>query len=149
MRILKLLQCVTLVAIFSNVSCMKRKFNSVAQNDSVEIPMTSVKNQGKSGFCGSFAMAAFVEGIAAQHIGHKVELSEMFSAYYVMAWRMYLMNKHIINLPENEKKKEYAQLVTDLNNPKNYVFFQGSNFHNLLVVLNNYGIVPKEKYLLG
>lgn len=94
------------------------KFKTVIEN-----PITSVKNQGLSGFCWSFSGLSFFESEILRTTGEEYDLSEMFvvsNAYYDRALKYVRMHGHLNFCP-------------------------GSSFGDVLATLKTYGIVPENE----
>jgi len=89
-----------------------------------ELPVTSVKNQYRSGTCWSFSSLSFVEAELLRMGKEEYDLSEMFVVRHSYA----------------DKAKKYVRFHGDLN------FGGGGAFHDVLYVIKNYGIVPEEIY---
>ncbi|MFM2268512.1 MAG: hypothetical protein RL757_1953 [Bacteroidota bacterium] len=94
-------------------------FTSVASNEA-----TDVKNQGKSGTCWCYSTNSFLESELLRMGKGKQDLSEMFTvrrAYTAKAERFV-------------RRMGKAQ------------FAEGGEFHDVLYVLKNYGIMPQSAY---
>jgi bleomycin hydrolase len=85
---------------------------------------TPIKDQAMSGTCWSFASMSFLESEFLKNTGNKIDLSEMFIARYSYIRKI---EKHL-----QQKGKTF--------------FTPGGQFHDVVWVLNNYGIVPETKY---
>ncbi len=90
----------------------------------VENPITSVKNQNRSGTCWSFSGQAFLESELLRTGKPEIDLSDMFVVYHSY----------------NDKADKYVRTHGNLN------FAAGGSFYDVLYVLNNYGAVPEEAY---
>jgi len=89
-----------------------------------ELPVTSVKNQYRSGTCWSFSSLSFVEAELLRMDKGEYDLSEMFVVRHSYA----------------DKAKKYVRFHGDLN------FGGGGAFHDVVYVIKEYGIVPEEVY---
>ncbi|MDP3916480.1 MAG: C1 family peptidase [Bacteroidota bacterium] len=89
-----------------------------------EIPVTSVKDQYRSGTCWSFSGLGLLEAEMLRLGKPEVDLSEMFIVYHTYS----------------EKAVKYVRLHGNLN------FSAGGAFHDVTNVIRKYGIVPEEAY---
>lgn len=89
-----------------------------------ELPITSVKNQNRSGTCWSFSGQAFLESELLRMGKPEVDLSEMFVVYNSYA----------------DKADKYVRMHGEAN------FAGGGSFHDVLYVLGNYGAIPESAY---
>ena len=85
-------------------------------------PITSVKNQYRSGTCWCFSALSFVESEILRTKGYELDLSEMF----------------VVGKSYRDRAVKYVRLDGHLN------FAAGSSFGDVLHVINDYGIVPQE-----
>lgn len=90
----------------------------------VEIPVTSVKDQHRSGTCWSFSSISFIEAELLRMGKGEYDLSEMF-----IVWNTY-----------HEKAQRYVRWHGHLN------FGGGGAFHDVTEVIDNDGIVPEKAY---
>lgn len=90
----------------------------------IDLEVTPVKNQGKSGTCWSYATTSFVESEMLRMGKKSVDLSEMFTVRQV-----YL-----------DKAEKYVRLHGYLN------FAQGGASPDVLYVIKKYGAVPQVAY---
>ncbi len=108
---------------------------AVAQNDTTkkegyeftivkELPATSVKNQYRSGTCWSYSSLSFLEAELLRIGKGEYDLSEMF-----IVWNTY-----------KDKAEKYVRFHGNIN------FGGGGAFHDVLYVLDTYGMVPEEVY---
>ena len=93
------------------------EFTTVKEN-----PITSVKNQYRSGTCWCFSALSFVESEILRTKGVEVDLSEMF----------------VVGKSDRDRAVKYVRLDGHLN------FAAGSSFGDVLHVIDDYGIVPQE-----
>ena len=93
------------------------QFTTVKEN-----PITSIKNQYRSGTCWCFSALSFVESEILRTKGVEVDLSEMF----------------VVGKSYRDRAIKYVRLDGHLN------FAAGSSFGDVLHVINDYGIVPQE-----
>ena len=93
------------------------EFTTVKEN-----PITSVKNQYRSGTCWCFSALSFVESEILRTKGVEVDLSEMF----------------VVGKSYRDRAVKYVRLDGHLN------FAAGSSFGDVLHVIDDYGIVPQE-----
>jgi bleomycin hydrolase len=90
----------------------------------VDLPVTSVKDQYRSGTCWSFSGISFLESEMMRLGKDSVDISEMFIVRHCYA----------------DKAEKYVRLHGNLN------FGAGGAFHDVLYVLKNYGAVPESVY---
>jgi len=89
-----------------------------------ELKHTPVKNQYRSGTCWDFSAISFFESELLRMGKGEYDLSEMFCSRYAY-----------------EKKAELYVRMQGKNN-----FGAGGEFHDVVYVMRNYGIVPEEVY---
>lgn len=89
-----------------------------------DLSVCSVKNQYRSGTCWSFSSNSFIESELLRMGNGEFDLSEMF-----VVWHTY-----------SDKAESYVRWHGDSN------FGGGGAFHDVLYVLENYGMVPEEAY---
>lgn len=87
-----------------------------------ENPITSIKNQYRSGTCWCFSALSFIESEILRTKGDSLDLSEMF----------------VVGKSYHDRAVKYVRLDGHLN------FAAGSSFGDVLHVLNDYGIVPQD-----
>lgn len=87
-------------------------------------PNTPVKDQNRSGTCWSFSSLSFLESELLRMGKPELDLSEMF-----VVWNTY-----------NEKADRYIRMHGSTN------FSPGGAFHDVIWVLNHYGMVPESAY---
>ena len=92
--------------------------------DQIVIPVTSVKDQNKSGTCWSFAGTGFLENEILRNTGDSIDLSEMF----------------VVRKCYEDKADRYVRLYGNSN------FSPGGSVLDVPYVLSRYGIVPEEAY---
>ena len=92
------------------------EFTTVKEN-----PITSIKNQYRSGTCWCFSALSFFESEILRTKGQEVDLSEMF----------------VVGKSYRDRAVKYVRLDGHLN------FAAGSSFGDVLHVINDYGIVPQ------
>ncbi|MDR2064905.1 MAG: C1 family peptidase [Prevotellaceae bacterium] len=95
----------------------------VFSNENV-LPVTSVKNQSKSGTCWSFATVSFLESELLRKGKGEYDLSEMFPVYY----------------------SYISKAVKKIRRHGNSAAGQGGQAHDVVNVIRNYGIVPESVY---
>ena len=93
------------------------EFTTIKEN-----PVTSIKNQYRSGTCWCFSALSFVESEILRTKGDSLDLSEMF----------------VVGKSYRDRAVKYVRLDGHLN------FAAGSSFGDVLHVINDYGIVPQE-----
>ena len=93
------------------------EFTTVKEN-----PITSIKNQYRSGTCWCFSALSFVESEILRTKGIEVDLSEMF----------------VVGKSYRDRAIKYVRLDGHLN------FAAGSSFGDVLHVIDDYGIVPQD-----
>ena len=89
-----------------------------------ENPVTSIKNQYRSGTCWCYSALSFIESEILRQKGQEVDLSEMF----------------VVGKSYHDRAVKYVRLDGHLN------FAAGSSFGDVLHVINDYGLVPQEAY---
>ena len=85
-------------------------------------PITSIKNQYRSGTCWCFSALSFLESEIMRAKGDSLDLSEMF----------------VVGKSYRDRAVKYVRLDGHLN------FAAGSSFGDVLHVINDYGIVPQD-----
>ena len=93
------------------------QFTTIKEN-----PITSVKNQYRSGTCWCFSALSFIESEILRTKGQEVDLSEMF----------------VVGKSYHDRGIKYIRLDGHLN------FAAGSSFGDVLHVIGDYGIVPQD-----
>ena len=106
-----------LVALPMSAQTAEYEFTKVKEN-----PVTSVKNQYRSGTCWCFSALSFIESEIIRTKGYEVDLSEMF----------------VVGKSYRDRAVKYVRLDGHLN------FAAGSSFGDVLHVMNDYGIVPQD-----
>lgn len=89
-----------------------------------QAPVTSVKNQYRSGTCWCYSALSFVESEIIRQKGIEVDLSEMF----------------VVNHAYFDRAVKYIRLDGKLG------FSAGSSFGDVFEVIKSYGIVPQDVY---
>jgi len=89
-----------------------------------ELPATPVKDQYRSGTCWSFSSLSFIESELLRMGKGAYDLSEMF----------------VVRNAYAEKAEKYVRFHG------NFSFSGGGAFHDVMHVINKYGIVPEEAY---
>ena len=93
------------------------EFTTIKEN-----PITSIKNQYRSGTCWCFSALSFIESEVLRTKGYELDLSEMF----------------VVGKSYRDRAVKYVRLDGHLN------FAAGSSFGDVLHVLDDYGIVPQD-----
>ena len=93
------------------------EFKTIKEN-----PVTSVKNQYRSGTCWCFSALSFVESEILRTQGIETDLSEMF----------------VVGKSYHDRAVKYVRVDGHLN------FAAGSSFGDVFHVIKDYGIVPQE-----
>ena len=106
-----------LVALPMSAQAPEYEFTTVKEN-----PITSIKNQYRSGTCWCFSALSFVESEILRTKGYELDLSEMF----------------VVGKSYRDRAVKYVRLDGHLN------FAAGSSFGDVLHVINDYGIVPQD-----
>ena len=88
------------------------------------LPITSVKNQSRSGTCWSFATISFIESELLRMGKGEYDLSEMFSPYYAYQ----------------------EKAIKKLRRHGNSAASEGGQAHDVLNVIRTHGIVPESVY---
>ena len=111
-----------LIAISASAQTAKApeyEFTTVKEN-----PVTSIKNQYRSGTCWCYSALSFIESEILRTKGQKVDLSEMF----------------VVGRSYHDRAVKYVRLDGHLN------FAAGSSFGDVLHVIKDYGIIPQDVY---
>jgi hypothetical protein len=143
---------VAVISVFS--SACGRMISPKNQAKSVEIPLTSIKNQENSGFCVSYAVSGFLESEYKIKTGKEIDLSDEYLGFYVMLEQMIYEMEQTQKLPLPEQALRYEKLKKELADDKNYSRFQGSyvigpgdqNSFSLFTILKKYGVVPQKSF---
>lgn len=123
----KTLILTALIALTSSVFAQEAKKDEKADNKPVftvikENPITSIKNQSRSGTCWNYSTLSFFEAEILKKSGKTYDLCEMF-----------VCNKNYMDRAVNK-----VRMHGDAQ------FSQGGSFYDVLYVLKNYGICPEE-----
>lgn len=94
------------------------EFTTIKEN-----PVTSIKNQYRSGTCWCFSALSFIESEILREKGDSVDLAEMF----------------VVGKSYRDRAVKYVRLDGHLN------FAAGSSFGDVLHVIQDYGIVPESE----
>ena len=105
-------------AAFAQDSTPELEFTVVKEN-----PITSIKDQHRSGTCWCFSAISFIESEILRTKGLEVDLSEMF----------------VVGKSYRDRAIKYVRLDGHLN------FAAGSSFGDVLHVIKDYGIVPNSE----
>ena len=111
-----------LIAISASAQTAKApeyEFTTVKEN-----PVTSIKNQYRSGTCWCYSALSFIESEILRTKGQEVDLSEMF----------------VVGRSYHDRAVKYVRLDGHLN------FAAGSSFGDVLHVIKDYGIIPQDVY---
>ena len=107
----------TLAALPLSAQAPEYEFTTIKEN-----PVTSIKNQYRSGTCWCFSALSFVESEILRTQGYELDLSEMF----------------VVGKSYRDRAVKYVRLDGHLN------FAAGSSFGDVFHVINDYGIVPQD-----
>ena len=107
-----------LMAVNASAQTPEYEFTTVKEN-----PITSIKNQYRSGTCWCFSALSFIESEILRTKGVEVDLSEMF----------------VVGKSYRDRAVKYVRLDGHLN------FAAGSSFGDVLHVIDDYGIVPQSE----
>ena len=97
----------------------KYKFTTIKEN-----PVTSIKNQYRSGTCWCYSALSFIESEILRTKGVETDLSEMF----------------VVGRSYHDRAVKYVRLDGHLN------FAAGSSFGDVLHVIDDHGIIPQSVY---
>ena len=117
MKLKFILSAAVLAIACTALSAQKYEFTTVKEN-----PITSIKNQYRSGTCWCFSALSFIESEILRTKGVEVDLSEMF----------------VVGKSYRDRAVKYVRLDGHLN------FAAGSSFGDVLHVIDDYGIVPQD-----
>lgn len=126
-RINKLFACLfamMLIVSSFTLSAQKKTDKGYAFKDKIDIPVTSMKDQYRSGTCWSFAAVSFLEAELIKAGKGEYDLSEMF----------------LVRNCYSEKAGKYVRMHGKTN------FGGGGLAHDLILVWEKYGLVPEEAY---
>ena len=87
-----------------------------------EMPITSVKNQNRSGTCWAYSTLSFIESEILKKTGKTYDLAEMF----------------ICNKDYMERAEVTVRMHGDCD------FSQGGSAGDVLIILRNHGIIPED-----
>ncbi len=90
----------------------------------IDIPVSSVKNQGKTGTCWSFSTSSFIESEIERISGKKIDISEMY----------------IVRTTYDDKTWNYVM------RQGNAQFSEGGLAHDLMNAAKYHGLVPQEAF---
>ena len=90
----------------------------------IELPVTPVKDQNKSGTCWAYSTISFLESELLRMGKPEMDLSEMFAVYHCYM----------------AKADKYVRMHGKTN------FSSGGAFHDVIWALKNYGMVPQSAY---
>ena len=114
--------CLCLMLASLEVLAQKEKQDSLGMTVIKENPITSVKNQNRSGTCWDFATVGFFEGEILRKTGRTYDLCEMFVA-----------NKNYMD-----------EAIFHVRMHGDYLFSEGGSADDVLAVLKTHGICPEE-----
>ena len=123
---MKLFNIISLAAILSAtaLSAQEQKAPEYEFTTVKENPVTSIKNQYRSGTCWCYSALSFIESEVIRTKGQEVDLSEMF----------------VVGKSYHDRAIKYVRLDGHLN------LAAGSSFGDVLHVIDDYGIYPQEVY---
>ena len=122
---LAVLLTVVALNVFADGSSKEKEENTgYVFKDEISLPVTSVKDQYRSGTCWSFSGISFIESEMLRLGKPTVDLSEMF-----VVWHSY-----------SDKAKKDVRVHGNLN------FSPGGAFHDVTNAIKKYGIVPESVY---
>ena len=119
MKIRFILSAALLALASTAINAQEYEFTTVKEN-----PVTSIKNQYRSGTCWCYSALSFIESEILRTKGQEVDLSEMF----------------VVGKSYHDRAVKYVRLDGHLN------FAAGSSFGDVLHVIDDYGIIPQEVY---
>ncbi len=135
------LTSVLLLALGLNVAC-RQEPTPQSGLDSVDIPQSSVKDQGRAGFCWAYATVGFVEQFHLDKFGKELDFSEEALAFHMIADHLTMQ---AISVASGYTKIEN---LTEAN-----LFDEGYNLkvENLETtgsfgLLSTYGVVPESEW---
>lgn len=128
MKAIKISLLIFIFPLFFSNNIQAQKTNDPVKGyvfeEDFRIPVTSVKNQYRSGTCWSFSGLSFLEAELIRMGKGEFDFSEMF----------------IVNRCYKDKADRYVRMHGNLN------FGGGGAFHDVTYVLKNYGLVPENVY---
>ncbi|PVX52522.1 bleomycin hydrolase [Balneicella halophila] len=119
-----LLLCFTFTSVYAQDTKKEEKPEGYKFTDIINLDITPVKDQNRSGTCWSFSANSFFEQEMLRMGKPVTDLSEMF----------------VVRHTYTDKAEKYVRLHGYLN------FAQGGAFHDNLYVFDKYGIVPESVY---
>lgn len=117
LSIVAILTALPTYAQFNFIGGPKYEFTTIK-----ELPITSVKNQYRSGTCWCFSALSFIESEILREKGDSLDFSEMF----------------VVGKSYRDRAVKYVRLDGHLN------FGAGSSFGDVMHVIKDYGIVPQD-----
>ncbi len=119
-----LLLCLLFTSVWAQEEKKEEKPEGYKFTDVINLDVTSVKDQNRSGTCWSFSANSFFEQEMLRMGKPATDLSEMF----------------VVRHCYKDKADKYVRMHGHLN------FSQGGAFHDVSYVMENYGIVPESVY---
>ena len=111
-----------LVAVLASMGAMAQPGDTLKLETIVENPITSVKNQNRSGTCWAFSSLSFFESEILRKSGKTYDLCESFLVYHTMIDRAHAS----------------VRMHGDIS------FSQGGSFYDAVYCMQNYGMCPQE-----
>lgn len=125
-------------ALAATAGCGGRPSSSTetpSQLDTVEIPVTKVKDQRRVGFCWSYALAAFVESQYLARTGKTVNVSEEALGFYRMA-------EHLFHLSQTLQGSALEEAVNSEILDGYWAIQPTSPYLDAFRLVKKYGLVP-------
>lgn len=116
--------CLMVTGLFAQEKKDEKKEKGYRFTDQINLEITPVKDQNRTGTCWSFSANSFFEQEMLRMGKPATDLSEMF----------------VVRHTYKDKAEKYVRLHGYLN------FAQGGAFHDVLYVMEHYGMVPETIY---
>ncbi|MBF0443418.1 MAG: hypothetical protein HQK54_16040 [Oligoflexales bacterium] len=133
--------------IFALTGCGSIK--PASRTDTVEIPQTPVKNQGRIGFCWAYGMTGFLEAIMLKKNGISINLSEEAIGFYRMAEELFSLSQKYSaeELGDAEKVENLVfESLEGWDITFNAKYNPGFRARNAMELVRSFGVLPEEVF---
>ena len=128
-------------------SCGERTKSS--RLDTVDIPLTPVKSQGRVGFCWSYAAIGFVENVMKKKTGVALDLSEEALGYHRMAEELVALSRKYAASELADAQAVSEKVFEGLEGwdvTFNPAYNPGAPVRNAFQLMQMYGVVPEADW---